>query len=156
MKTTKHDQTFNIMKGLAIISVVIGHCSIPEIERFVNQYHLAVFYFIAGYFFNPTYVDKPWIFIKKRINRLYLPFVYYGLAFLMLHNIFCNIGLYSHDAIYSWRNYATESLRLVIRITSNEPFMGAMWFASSLFLVSLLYILLVQLRRYGKCWLLGG
>ena len=156
MKTRQYERTFNIMKGLAIISVVIGHCSVPMVEGFVNQYHLAVFYFIAGYFFNPSYMDKPLEFIKKRFNRLYLPFVYYGLAFLLLHNIFCHIGLYSHDAIYSCHDCVIESLRLVIRMTSYEPFMGAMWFASSLFMVSVVYILVVQLRRYGKHWLLGG
>lgn len=85
----QHDQTFSIMKGVAIISVVIGHCSIPLIEGFVNQYHLAVFYFIAGYFFNPVYAEKPWEFVRKKICRLYLPFVCYGLVFLLLHNMFC-------------------------------------------------------------------
>lgn len=32
------------MKGIAIISVVIGHVFVRNcIEKFVNQYHLAVF-----------------------------------------------------------------------------------------------------------------
>ena len=35
------------MKGVAIVSVVAGHCTpIPAIEVFVNQYHLAVFFFV--------------------------------------------------------------------------------------------------------------
>lgn len=50
MIVQQHDNVFDIMKGLAIISVVAGHCSVPIIEGFVNQYHLATFYFVAGYF----------------------------------------------------------------------------------------------------------
>lgn len=128
------------MKGVAIISVVIGHCSIPWIEGFVNQYHLAVFYFIAGYFFNPSYFDTPWIFIKKRVIRLYLPFIGYGFAFLLLHNLFCHWGFYPTYQIYSFSEWLRNFLLLVIRITSSELFMGAMWFPVSLLTVSLLYL----------------
>lgn len=138
--TNKYDSTFSIMKGVAIISVVIGHCSIPWIEGFVNQYHLAVFYFIAGYFFNPSYFDTPWIFIKKRVIRLYLPFIGYGFAFLLLHNLFCHWGFYPTYQIYSFSEWLRNFLLLVIRITSSELFMGAMWFPVSLLTVSLLYL----------------
>ena len=47
-----NNQAFSIMKGIAIISVVLGHCTTnSRIEAFVNQYHLAVFFFVAGFFF---------------------------------------------------------------------------------------------------------
>lgn len=49
---------FSIMKGIAIISVVIGHCCrSSDIENYVNQYHLAVF-FCSGYFFKDKYLDN--------------------------------------------------------------------------------------------------
>jgi len=41
-KERKLDRTFSIMKGIAIISVVVGH--VIDNDRFVNQYHLAVFF----------------------------------------------------------------------------------------------------------------
>ncbi len=50
MNNNRND-IFSMMKGIAIIAVVIGHCSIPCVEGFVNQFHLATFYFVAGYFF---------------------------------------------------------------------------------------------------------
>ena len=135
-----YNNKFSIMKGIAILSVVIGHCSPPIIEGFVNQYHLATFYFVAGYFFKPAYLDAPKIFIVKRIKRLYLPFVSYGLMFLLLHNVFCLLRLYPVGDIYSIDNFFRNGLRLLFQLTSFEPFMGAMWFAPSLLIVSIVYV----------------
>lgn len=147
---TKHQNNiFSIMKGIAIIAVVIGHCSINYVEGFVNQFHLATFYFLAGYFFKTEYVSEPWIFIKKRINRLYIPFILYGTSFLLLHNIFCKLGLYS-AYIYTWKEIIQKELYMIIRFSSNEPFMGAMWFLGSLFVVSVIFLLLFKIASYSK------
>lgn len=140
MTVQQHDNVFDIMKGLAIISVVAGHCSVPVIEGFVNQYHLATFYFVAGYFFSPRYIDDTKSFVVKRVKRLYFPFVCYGLAFLLLHNAFCLLGLYRADALYSTGDFFRNGLRLLFQLTSFEPFMGAMWFAPSLLMVSIAYV----------------
>lgn len=127
------------MKGVAIISVVAGHCSVPVIEGYVNQYHLATFYFVAGYFFKTSYINNAKTFVVKRIKRLYIPFVCYGLVFLLLHNAFCSLGLYPSGDTYSTNDFVHNGLRLLFQLTSFEPFMGAMWFASSLLMVSIVY-----------------
>ena len=55
------DLTIDILKGIGIISVVVGHSIVQEISEnvFLNQiynfiyiYHIAVFFYIAGYLFN--------------------------------------------------------------------------------------------------------
>lgn len=140
MAAHQHDNLFDIMKGVAIISVVAGHCSVPVIEGYVNQYHLATFYFVAGYFFKTSYIDNAKTFVVKRIKRLYIPFVCYGLVFLLLHNAFCSLGLYPSGDTYSTNDFVHNGLRLLFQLTSFEPFMGAMWFASSLLMVSIVYI----------------
>lgn len=51
MNKSNHNRTFSIMKGIAIISVVVGHVFIRmDIENFVNQYHLAVFFLLLAIF----------------------------------------------------------------------------------------------------------
>ena len=70
-----YNTTFSIMKGLAIISVVLGHCAIhPFINDFVNQYHLAVFFFVAGYFFKTKSLTNFKSYALKKVKRLYIPF----------------------------------------------------------------------------------
>ena len=45
----EYDTTISTMKGIAIIGVVVGHCVLSSwIENFVNQWHLATFFFVAG------------------------------------------------------------------------------------------------------------
>ena len=90
-----NNQAFSIMKVIAIISVVLGHCTTnSRIEAFVNQYHLAVFFFVAGFFFKEKYVVTPMDFIWKKVKRLYVPFVVAGIGCLLLHNIFYHLNIY--------------------------------------------------------------
>lgn len=90
-----YNTSFSIMKGLAIISVVLGHCAIhPFINDFVNQYHLAVFFFVAGYFFKTESLNNFKSYALKKLKRLYMPFIIYGLVFLLLHNILCDLYIY--------------------------------------------------------------
>lgn len=98
----KYNPTFAIMKGFAIFSVVLGHCApFDFIEKFVNQYHLAVFFFVAGYFFKEKYLDNPHVFFWKKIKSLYLPYIAYCLTFLLLHNVFYKINLYAESLTVS-------------------------------------------------------
>lgn len=147
MRVHQHDNVFDIMKGVAIISVVTGHCSVSVIEGYVNQYHLATFYFVAGYFFKSSYIDNAKTFMMKRIKRLYIPFVCYGLVFLLFHNTFCSLGLYPSGDTYSANDFVHNGLRLLFQLASFEPFMGAMWFASSLLMVSIVYIAVRKICR---------
>lgn len=160
LSTTKHDDIFSLMKGIAIISVVVGHCSVTLVEDFVNQYHLATFYFIAGYFFKPIYLTNPKKFIVKKIKRLYLPFISYGLVFLLLHNVLCQCRMYPVDDTYTIIDFVHNGLKLILGLTSYEPFMGAMWFAPSLLMVSIAYIVTRKIWEKNKwgyllCYIIG-
>lgn len=61
-----HNPTISIMKGIAIIGVVAGHCGVSQwTENFVNQWHLAVFFFVAGMCFKEKYTLRPKLYIKR-------------------------------------------------------------------------------------------
>lgn len=62
----ENSHVFSIMKGLGIIFVVAGHTAYSPVHNFVYLFHLAVFYFVAGYFFKDKYIDdKLYSFGKK-------------------------------------------------------------------------------------------
>ena len=91
----KYNPTFAIMKGFAIVGVVVGHCTMyKELEAYVNQYHLAVFFFVAGYFLTDKYVEHPNLLVRKRIKSLYLPFVFSGIVCIIFHNLLVKIHVY--------------------------------------------------------------
>lgn len=135
-----YNVTISIMKGLAIIGVVVGHCGFsPWIEAFVNQWHLAVFFFVAGMCFKDKYAIQPKLYVKRRMHSLYVPFVEFGLLFLVLHNVLYTI--YCTGSEYSVREIWQELFNLTIRLTSNDPLMGAMWFCPALLFASIIMML---------------
>lgn len=85
--------------------------------------------------------------MKNKFKRLYLPFVGYGLLFLLVHNIFLKMELLSGSAL-NLRSLTIGILELMLRMNTSEPFMGAMWFCSSLLLVSLIFFAV----RYFAMW----
>lgn len=132
-----NNQAFSIMKGIAIISVVLGHCTTnSRIEAFVNQYHLAVFFFVAGFFFKEKYVVTPMDFIWKKVKRFYVPFVVAGIGCLLLHNIFYHLNIY--DTELTIAQFGKGIFDVTIRMVSNELLMGAMWFCPAMLIVSII------------------
>lgn len=100
----RHYPVLGIMKGIAILSVVAGHALDDTVyESFVNQYHLATFFFVSGYFFKVSYADECKVLITKRVKSLYIPFVAIMLLGIALHNplhyIHVNSSVYSFSEI---------------------------------------------------------
>lgn len=51
------DQTIDIMKGVAILSMIAGHCFIPHfLYDFIYLWHMPLFFIVSGFFFR----DKPY------------------------------------------------------------------------------------------------
>lgn len=141
------NNSFSVMKGIAIISVVIGHCCRYDgIEPFVNQYHLAVFFFVAGYFFKDKYLQDVKGYVWKRVKSLYVPFVVSGLCFLALHNAM--VWMYVYNSPLTLEQIREGIFDLCIRFTSNEALMGAMWFCPTLLWVSIFSVLAIVVYRY--------
>lgn len=126
-----------IMKGFAISLVVVGHCTTYQfIESLVNQFHLAIFFFISGYFINTNYNTK--IFIYKKIKSLYIPFVLICSTFLIAHNFLYTLNLNKTLNENTLEYYISELINIFIKLYTNEPLMGAMWFCTALLFTSIL------------------
>ena len=91
----ENSHVFSIMKGLGIIFVVAGHTAYSPVHNFVYLFHLAVFYFVAGYFFKDKYIDDKLLFVWKKIKSLWFPLVGYGIVFMLLHNLFFRAHFYN-------------------------------------------------------------
>ena len=44
------NKTLDIAKGIAMISIILGHLSVWRINCVVFTYHIPIFYLITGYF----------------------------------------------------------------------------------------------------------
>lgn len=150
------NHVISVCKGIAIILMVLGHTDAPyNILGFVYPFHMPLFFIAAGYFFSRRYLDNPWIFIRKRIKGLYLPFLKWSIFFLLLHNLWFHLGILNEE-YGNWSGGVTHPyslddavLRLVLMFTGmagyDEFMAGAFWFFRGLFLASIAFLLLYKL-----------
>lgn len=147
---TKRDVTLDIVRGIGIILMVIGHIGYP-LNSFIYLFHMALFFIISGYFFN----DKCWqtlkevkFYILRKIKTLYIPFIIWNILLILLHNFFISINLYSTDYVSVFRgvcfdhtHYYTfvEIIKKIfysLLFFHQERFGGATWFLRVLFFIS--------------------
>jgi fucose 4-O-acetylase-like acetyltransferase len=139
---------WDILKGLGIIAVVVGHSGSPLVP-FVYMYHIALFFFISGHFYNDVYSSDPSLLVAKRVKSLYWPFVSYGLVVLALHNLLLSVNMLSSVAepgIISTRAYGIiDTLRMgeeIVTLRNTEQLLGAMWFLPSLLVTNVLFCII--------------
>lgn len=131
----------NILKGLGIIAVVLGHVGSP-ITNIIYMYHMALFFFISGYLYKDSCEKNLGQYIIKKIKSLYIPFVVFELIFLVLRNKLIDLNIYNQSQIarISGVNDIILNLKNIITFNSTDnALLGAVWFLKALFYVSILY-----------------
>jgi len=115
---------------------------------------MPLFFFCSGYFFDASrYGCKAMII--KRIKRIYFPYIKWALPFLFLHGLFFDIGFYNssygyngHGFVqYSNLDYIKRFVLIVFTMDKHEPLLGGFWFMKTLFLSSVIVILLTYIFR---------
>lgn len=81
---------FDIMKGVAIILVIVGHNQLipASIPHWIYSFHMPLFFLLAGYLQTVT-CDYATVF-RKSFSRLLIPF-FATLAILVLYNLLSSI-----------------------------------------------------------------
>lgn len=122
---------FDILKGVSIISIVLGHCC-NFLVKYVYLYHLAIFFFISGYFYNYNkYAETPFEYIFSKIKSQWKKFVLYSTFIIILHNIFYELQLYPEyvQGLYGKREIFTKIFDSFF-LYDVDLFTGALWFVS--------------------------
>ncbi len=139
----------DILKGLAIVLIVLGHCNFP-FKHFIYLFHVAVFIMCSGYFYKPSYSEntqnlKKYIF--KKAKKLYIPYVVCNIIFLLFNNIFFKLNIYSTNydnnigIITSISSYIKRII-LILSFHGSPQLGGATWFLQALFGITCLYALI--------------
>lgn len=138
------DNYIDVIKGIGIISIVIGHASWTidiagctlQIGPFVYLYHLAVFFFCTGYLYKDN-VTNFWEFVAKKLKGLMLPFMGYTVIYLIFRSLFIDMGILTGEKY----NIGKWFISLTNMITFNGvgEFLGAFWFLPVLFFAVVLY-----------------
>ncbi|MDE6809810.1 MAG: acyltransferase family protein [Muribaculaceae bacterium] len=133
MKPGKRLHYFDMLKGLAIFLVVMGHVltmCIRDIDRallfkIIGQVHMPIFFFISGYFTYKLTADGKTVMprLGQRFMQLVIPGIIVGLIFMVY---FPHSGLQSPFDMSFNGMWCTE-------------YKNGYWFTITLFLIILLY-----------------
>lgn len=127
----QRDLTWDAIKGIAILLMVVGHSGCPSyLRNFIYLFHMGLFYYASGHFFKAKGVEGFLPFFKKKIKGLYWPFVKWGGMYVLLHNAFYLIGWYQDE--YSM-TYTLKKLFMTALFKDVEILLAPLWFMQSLF-----------------------
>ena len=169
----QRNHSIDFIKGLAITGVVMGHtCAFPFASPFFNLWHMAAFFIIGGWFFSEKYwndIGSVGLFCWKKVKRIWWPFVLWCSLFIVFHNLFMKIHVFSDNTDMAWKWLSADYYRIwscreimrklipVVTLRGNACQMGPLWFLRVMFFASLFYCLagyvLTQLKLDRVIWL---
>lgn len=154
MEISGRNPVVSMVRGMAIILVVIGH-SLPYdnwAHKYIYMFHVPLFFFVSGYCFKEKHLGDAITFVKHRLRGLWWPFVKYGVPMVLLHNVFCSLHIYGSlcdEAPYTYQKMGIAVLKQFV-MSGAEPLLGAYWFLNTLFGASMLFY--VCRRVVGAKW----
>jgi len=154
------DRIVSMAKGLAIVLMVLGHTMFSHYGvKFIYMFHMPLFFFLSGYCFKASYLTDFKKYAFKRIKGAYVPYVKWGILFLLLHNVFYRLHVYDAlfgDTLFGIHDYTVNALRIVALLHS-EKMLGGYWFLQAYFVASFIFFAVVWLsKNKKKVMCLGG
>lgn len=155
------DDRFSILKGIAILCVVLCHAGVPAwMNNFLFLFHMPVFFICAGYFFSTRYLADERTFVVHRVRKLYLPFLRWSVVLLLLHNVWFSLGILSErygnasNGVlhpYTWHQFCQHLWSIVFNMSGYDQFLGgSFWFFRALFVSSILFLLLFKVMTKSE------
>lgn len=131
--------SFDIMKGIGIIAMIIGHITIPEVSRYIYIWHMPLFFLISGYFFREKEMKEC---VRSNAQALLIPYL---IAATLLALFTTALAMTGHDV--SAKN-AILGIFVGAESIQNSIFsayqVGAIWFLLALFWCRITYNYLIN------------
>ena len=153
-----HNPTLSIAKALCIILMVVGHSGCPAyLHDWIYLFHMPCFFLISGYLLKDRYIDNLKLAVRKRLKGLWIPYVKWSILFLLLHNAFYRIGLYTN--IYSFKEIIIKACKTLV-FYGSEQLLWPFWFLSASLVASMIGLVYLkpcrQKRNLTLFSILGG
>lgn len=140
------NNTVSITKSIGIVLMVVGHSGCPTgLYHFIYFFHMPLFFFISGYFFNPQSIYAKKTFVIRKMQTLWIPFVKWSFIFLLLHNLLYLVHF--ETDLYTWKDIWQRAI-LIFFMFGEDPLIGAYWFLNNLFYCSVLCLLFTWVAKF--------
>lgn len=153
----KRNVQVDVMKGVAIILMVIGHSHISYYgTKVIYLFHMPLFFMISGYLFKmPDDPSIKWFlnYILKKIKGLWIPCFFWNLVYSLLNNWFIRLHIYSEQQFEAFGGNASKhdilnvgavgkNIARGLVMSGHTEMGGAFWFLKTLFAVSIAFALI--------------
>lgn len=146
------NQQFVILSGIGMLLVMLGHlnCNLLTFRDFLPyySYHVMLFVFISGYFYQPDDENHILQYIKRKALHLLVPYaiwnLVYGVLITLIHKT--DIGIWFGEDMNLFNLFLAP-------FTSGHQYMlhAAAWFVPALFLLQLCNVLGRRILRLIPC-----
>jgi len=156
-KSNSRIEWMDVLRGLLILSVVIGHAT-GLFNRYIYQFHMGAFFFVSGYMARPERRTVPHT-IYHRFMTTYLPIFSITILLALVYSALAHMGLYrvfmGESVFFGFRFIIEE---FVLHGNQYVWWLGAAWFALVLFYASVLNRVTLYIcgERYSFTYLLLG
>lgn len=151
------NKTIDVLRGLAIILMVIGHSGFfAEGRKFIYLFHMAAFFMVSGFLFTPKYTGLAkdlGSYLLKKVRGLWLPCFIWNAIYTLLNNTFIKWHIYSDVELSLLGEYTVEAhgkmsssdiLKNIVKgvvMSGKSEMGGAFWFLKTLFAVSVVFFI---------------
>lgn len=122
----------DLLKGIGILFVVIGHIAVNEIREFIYLFHMPLFFLVSGYLYKPISVK---LCINKKFNQLIIPYFSFLIFLSIPHFLKLILDLDFAGIKELMRDLLFGGVWL-------KGWFSVFWFVTCLFLVQQIYNLL--------------
>lgn len=134
----------DVLKGIGILLVIIGHCHRPEfLLKIIQSFHMPFFFIISGYLFKNK--DECFFsFSKHKFKKYIIPYFFIGLINYVIWMLIKFFELNSNEQI------SQLAIRYIIGLIYSRgtwywmPNCSPIWFLTALFIACLLFKLILK------------
>jgi fucose 4-O-acetylase-like acetyltransferase len=140
----EREKEMDVMLAIGIIYVVLGHSYQPGIIPFpAYAFHMALFFFISGYFFAPKFsIKDKFGWIRGKFLKLVVPYYILNLLFLGI-TIFLKVNGINLGTDLSWSGFFIRPF-----VDGHQYILfNPAWFIIQLFIVHLIFQIIYLSRK---------
>lgn len=140
------NQTIDVVKGVGIIAMILGHTAIPEYGSvLIYSWHMPLFFVVSGYFYRQKPITG---YLRSNFSQLLVPYIITALLFIILRSLV--LGYKITDGFLSiFVGAGTGNLPMM-----GNYFVGAIWFMLAMFWCRVIYNMLFNCVK--NKYILGG
>ena len=155
-KAKVRDPLIDILKGIGIMSIVIGHSAaitFPSVKFnstvFVYGYHIMIFMFVLGFLYQTNKSSTPFQYIGKTVFSMAKLYITYAIIFILLHNVLLKLGFIT-GAPFTWVEQIAKIIYSATFICE-ESMLGAFWFIPMYIFAAIVFSSMIYVAEKSKC-----